>query len=189
MGEREWVEEKLKPLTESCIEDYPNVRVEAHKKIPYGHEIVNYSIKGENEYETSKYETDLLISEQGKDNKWKPRIIVEVKMNNISTHSALAYSKKAGTHKDIHPYLRYGVFLVNRDDSPLPGKLFRHGDQFDFMISIRGYEASGDEFKNYQELLHSEIKASQQLEHIIYDSRKRNREKYTVLQHKLCLSK
>ncbi|GAI54911.1 unnamed protein product, partial [marine sediment metagenome] len=57
---------------------------------------------------------------------------IEGKINSVTTHGAITYSQKASTHKNVHPYLRYGILLGNRKHYPLPGRLFRHGAYFDF---------------------------------------------------------
>ena len=81
------------------------------------------------------YETDLLVSEKVTDQKWKPRLIIEVKIKAVTTHDAITYSQKASEHKIVHPYLRYGILVGSREHYPLPGLLFRHGVHFDFMLS------------------------------------------------------
>jgi len=50
------------------------------------------------------------------------------------------------------PYLRYGIFLGKRDHYPLPGRLFRHGAHFDFMLSWRGYEPDPSEWKSLKDI-------------------------------------
>ena len=50
------------------------------------------------------YETDILIFEKFDKKRWKPRIIIETKINSVTTHDAITYSQKAQTHKYVHPY-------------------------------------------------------------------------------------
>jgi hypothetical protein len=134
-----------------------------------------------------KYETDLLIIENNNDH-WTPRIIIETKANgSITTHDAITYSHKAATHRQVHPYLRYGILLGGRGHYPLPGRLFRHGTQFDFMISWGEHEPNKEELKDTIDLLFKEVEASRILEKIIYDSRKRGRAHYTILHKELKL--
>lgn len=75
--------------------------------------------------------------------------------------------------------------LGNRGHYPLPGRLYRHGAQFDFMISFAGLETSESEGSAFAELLQAEVSASQTLEKILYESRQRDRDHYTVLHRKL----
>ena len=93
-----------------------------------------------NSHNFISYETDILVGEHITDQIWKPRIIIEAKIGRITTHDAITYSRKALTHKNVHPYLRYGILIGNRSHHPLPGRLFRHGENFDFMQSWISYK-------------------------------------------------
>jgi len=56
------------------------------------------------------HETDLLVVENLDEVKWTPRVVIEAKGNGaINTHDAITYSHKAATHRQVHPYLRYGL--------------------------------------------------------------------------------
>ncbi|GAB4286004.1 MAG: hypothetical protein Kow0081_4020 [Candidatus Dojkabacteria bacterium] len=68
---------------------------------------------------------------------------IEAKINSVTTHDAITYSQKAQTHKNVHSYLRYGILIGNRKDYALPGRLFRHGQHFDFMLSWKSFEGDG----------------------------------------------
>ena len=85
----------------------------------------------------------------------------------------------------MHPYLRYGVMLGRRNDHPLPGRLYRHGAQFDFMISFRAEQMTNKELSRFVELLRAEVAASRKLEEILYGTRKRDRSRYTLLHRQL----
>ena len=89
------------------------------------------------------------------------------------------------TPKAVHPYLRYGIMLGNRQHHPLPGRLYRHGAQFDFMISFCGTEPTNDELTLFVKLLKAEVSASKTLEKILYESRRRARDHYTLLHRQL----
>jgi hypothetical protein len=104
------------------------------RKIPYSFEIISYKDNKPEETNLIKYETDLIICQNLSENKWKPRIIIEGKLNSVTTHDAITYSQKAATHKNVHLFLRYGILIGNRKHFPLPGRLFRHGDHFNFML-------------------------------------------------------
>lgn len=187
MNEKEWmksVKQRLK--TEKLFKEL-NLSFYNGKKIPYSYEIISYKEDKPEETNIIKYETDLFICENISENKWKPRIIIEGKINKVTTHDAITYSQKAATHKNVHPFLRYGILIGNRKQYPLPGRLFRHGAHFDFMLSWVGYEATGKEWEDFKELIKNEIKYSQQLEEMIFNSRSRKRKHYTVLQKKLYL--
>lgn len=186
MNEKEWVDQLVHDLTPYLLEIKHSIKIEIGRKIPYGYEILSYK-DGIKENNLDVYETDVLISEVFGDESWKPRVILEAKFKSITTHDAITYSQKAFTHKTVHPYLRYGIILGDRQHYPLPGRLFRHGAYFDFMASFTGERATKEELERFTSILEHEINASKQLESIIYESRKRNREKFTLLHKRLHL--
>ena len=183
MTEAEWVEslvKHLQPMLPSGCEALVG------KRLAYGLEATSY--RGE-EAETKEhgYQTDILVIERLKDKKWQPRIAIEAKVGSVTTHDAITYSQKAASHKAVHPYLRYGIILGDRGTYPLPGRLFRHGAHFDFMFSFAGTIATKSESAGIIGLLREELNASRTLEKILYESRKRGRDRYTLLQRKLIL--
>ena len=105
----------------------------------------------------------------------------------MTTHDAITYSQKAANHRSVFPYLRYGIMLGNRQHYPLPGRLYRHGTQFDFMISFRGYKPSTKELEAFRDVLIAGVKVSQALENMIYESRRRDRDQHTLLHRRLTL--
>jgi hypothetical protein len=76
---------------------------------------------------------------------------------------------------------------MSREIYPLPGRLFRHGAYFDFMLSWEGFKPLENEWKNFLKIIKSEIKYSEQLEEILFKSRSKNRKHYTILQKRLFL--
>ena len=138
----------------------PSLVIEAGFKIPYGHEILSYGEHSE-PLQTNKieFQTDLAIIEIDDRGQWKPRLIIEAKIRSITTHDAITYSQKAASHKAVHPYLRYGIMLGDRQHYPLPGRLYRHGLQFDFMVSFHSTQPTEHEMLKFAHLLHSEIAA------------------------------
>jgi len=76
--------------------------------------IINEKLKFEpNEPRTRRrgsyaFQTDLLIIR--KDTRF-PLVVIETKYNGFSTHDVLTYSTKAKKHKEIYPYLRYGLVV------------------------------------------------------------------------------
>lgn len=120
---------------------------------------------------------------------WKPRVIVRTKLDSVTTHDSITYSQKAQTHKNVHPYLRYGILIGNREHYPLPGRLFRHGQYFDFMLSWRTLQPDKKELKVLIEFLVDEVAASRTLDEIIFNSRSKDRTKFTSLHRPLRLNK
>ena len=116
-----------------------------------------------------------------------PRVIVESKLRSINTHDAITYSYKAEKHKNITPYLRYGIMLGDRNQYPLPGRLFRHGINFDFMFSFIGTRPTATEWKSFTELILKEVEYSRTMEEMLHDNRSKDRKHYYMLQKQLVL--
>jgi hypothetical protein len=76
------------------------------------------------------FQTDILIGKG-----ITPLVVIETKYGGFSTHDILTYSTKALKHKEIYPYLRYG--LVVGGDDVIHGRFFTHNVGFDFAITIK----------------------------------------------------
>ena len=162
-SEKEWVNSfisELQARMQTVALKESTVRVEAGRKLPYAFEVQDYRSSEPDEQNINRYETDVLIFDQFNEDKWVPRIVIECKQSSITTHDALTYSTKAATHKNVHPYLRYGILLGNCEHHPLPPRLVRHGANFDFMASWVGYDATDDEWQELMGVLVDEVKAS-----------------------------
>lgn len=187
MTEKEWMEDvKLRLEKEESFSE-KNILFSTGKRVPYSFEVLDYlndKPKGKN---IIRYATDLLVFQKIDNEKWKPRIIIEGKINSVTTHDAITYSQKALSHKNVHPYLRYGILIGNLKHYSLPGRLFRHGAYFDFMLSWKDFKPSDNEWKNFLDIINSEIEYSEQLEEILFKSRSKNRKRYTVLHRPLYL--
>jgi hypothetical protein len=160
MTEREWVE-TLRCRIEKSL-SRREILVETAIRLPYALHVVRYR-EGTTEpavTDPRKYQTDLLISERIDPSDWVPRVVVEFKLGNVTTHDALTYSAKAATHKNIHPYLRYGI-VIGAHPGPVPVRLVRHGHQFDFMFTLASKGFAAAEFGQLIKLMNEEIRASQ----------------------------
>ncbi|MEQ8531611.1 MAG: hypothetical protein RIB86_07150 [Imperialibacter sp.] len=189
MNEGEWVKSIVGNIEASLRTVNDNLRVTDGKKLPYSSEVITYQNDQPHSQNFISYETDVLVYEQLNDTEWKPRIIIEAKIDSVTTHDAITYSQKAQTHKNVHPYLRYGILLGNRKHHPLPGRLFRHGQHFDFMASWKGFTADANEWDGLIDILTSEYEASVALDEIIFNSLSRTREHFTSLHRPLKLRK
>jgi len=163
-----------------------SLKIETQLKLPYGYEIRAYRQEREPESEAIEFATDFIVVEN-LDGGWKPRVVVEAKVGSVTTHDAITYSQKAANHRAVFPYLRYGIMIGNRQHYPLPGRLYRHGTQFDFMISFQRYEPSPREIAAFRGVLMAEVEASQALERMIYESRRRDRDHHTLFHRRLDL--
>ena len=112
----------------------------------------------------SAFQTDLCIFEKKTATVSIPRVVLEFKTS-ISTHDVITYSAKARKHKEVYPYLRYGI--VASDNASVPGRLFRHNESMDFCASVAGLK-SGKLREFFAFLLSTEVQASRRLEAIAF---------------------
>lgn len=162
MNEVTWVQHIASAVSAQQSFSQVGLSLRTGLKLAYGCEIQSYG--PEPLPQSISFETDLAIIETIGEASWKPRVVVEAKLGSITTHDAITYSQKASSHRAVHPYLRYGIILGNREHYPLPGRLYRHGAQFDFMISFRGTDPDESEMAMFIELLQAEVTASRTLE-------------------------
>ncbi len=187
MNEKTWVSSVRALLNKHLSRHDSRLHVEQGLGLAYVNEIISY--KGTEPIETKiqAYETDLIVIENLPSGGWKPRIVIECKLATVTTHDAITYSEKAFTHKKVHPYLRYGIMLGKRKHYPLPGRLFRHGAYFDFMLSWVSSAPLKSELKNMIDIILDEVDSSRALEELLYNSRRSGRKRYSVLQRPLRL--
>lgn len=84
------------------------------------------------------------------------------------------------THRQVHPYLQYGILIGERKHYPLPGRLFRHGTQFDVMFRWLGMTPADKEMNAFFDILTKEIHASRVMQEILFESRKQYRPHYRI---------
>ena len=180
MKENDWTKSICEWLQTEDLGE--NIFVDVFKKIPYAFEIKSFSEDWEvKEPDETLFETDMIVYEKI-DDKIIPGVIIESKVETVTTHDAITYSHKASYHKNVIPFVRYGIMCGNREGYPLPGRLFRHGTNFDFLFSFIGYEPSKQEKEVFVEMLRKEVQYSRQFEEILSSSRNRDRKKYFMLQ-------
>ncbi|HXD31444.1 MAG TPA: hypothetical protein VN643_10030 [Pyrinomonadaceae bacterium] len=191
MSEKSWVHE-LVPRIGYALKKFASpeigILVSDGSRLAYSCVINEYDKDNKSEPISSKYETDLLICDSFQDGRWIPRVVVECKIGgSVTTHDALTYSSKAATHKQVHPYLRYGFLAGERKHYAIPPRLVKHGAQFDFMATWCAAEPTAKEWKQFCELLKSEIQASRLLQQLLVTNRSLARTKYSVLHRPLVL--
>lgn len=112
----------------------------------------------------SAFQTDLCIFEDKTKEISIPRVVIEFKTT-ITTHDVLTYSMKAKRHKQIYPYLRYGILASS--EKVVPGRVFKHNEGLDFFAAVADLKES--EFKEFfAALLKSEVESSRCLEDIAF---------------------
>ncbi len=188
LNERQWMTQVLDRINEELQNrGLSNLLASQGAKLPYAFEILSYDANKPIQINNISYETDLLVYEVLDGAEWKPRIVIEGKLGRVTTHDAITYSQKALTHKNVHPFLRYGILLGDRKQYPLPGRLFRHGAYFDFMLSFKSTEPTSEELNDLIQLILEEVEASRNLDEILYNSRNPNRKRFTLLHKPLKL--
>ncbi len=84
-------------------------------------------------------------------------------------------------------HLRYGIMIGDRQHYSLPGRLFRHGTNFDFMISFVGIDPEMEEWNVFTDMLLREVEYSREMEEMFHESRSKDRKHYYMLQKQLVL--
>ncbi len=92
------------------------------------------------------FQVDMLIKYN-----FLPLVVIEVKANGIDTHNIILYSTKARMHKNVYPYLRYGLVVVGEKE--IPRKFFVLNEAIDFIFVFEDF----DEVKNMENSLTGEL--------------------------------
>lgn len=187
MTEKEWakqVQAALQKMVDGFQRD-TDTRIEVREgfRLAYACEVTHYE-GSEARASTTAFQTDLLVAEiEDGMGSWKPRVVIELKLGEPTTHAAITYSQKAATHKAVHPYLRYGVLIGSV--KALSGRFFRHGENFDFMASWQSEVPDNGEQKVFAAMLAEEIEASRAMERLLFNTRSQDRQRYSLLHRKL----
>ncbi len=94
-----------------------------------------------------------------------PRVVAEVKFNNVTTHDAIVYSEKARRIRTVYPYLRYGLILGGFQT--IPGRVLRLGQGFDFIFAI-SHPFITDQIDSARKALTEEVQTSRDLARIAF---------------------
>lgn len=113
---------------------------------------------------SSAFQTDLCVFEQKPSGVKIPRVVLEFK-GGITTHDVLTYSAKARKHKQVYPYLRYGV--VMSEETGVPGRVFTHNESLDFALALHNFKTHRlDEI--LASTIQAEVEASRRLEVVMF---------------------
>ena len=96
---------------------------------------INHPVRGQ-----LAFETDVLIK-----NESVPLVVAETKLGRFTTHDVLTYSAKARSHKNVYPYLRYGLVVGAKEK--IDTRFFTHNRDFDFAVAISDADAAEGELK------------------------------------------
>ena len=117
---------------------------------------------------SSAFQTDLCVFETLASGTVIPRVVLEFKTT-ITTHDVLTYSAKARKHKQVYPYLRYGV--VMSEERHIAGRVFNHNESLDFGAAV-GQLSNRELRVFFTALFEEEIAASKRLESVFFGSSK-----------------
>ena len=121
MKETSWVKDILQPSIQKIVSAMgdESLQVLTRKKLPYAGCVTRYEKNNKpSELEMQSYETDILITETFSNLSWCPRVLIETKLETITTHDAISFGQKACTHKNIHPYRPLNLLMcpdISRD--------------------------------------------------------------------------
>jgi hypothetical protein len=115
----------------------------------------------------SAFQTDLCLFERRKSGVELPRVVLEFKTS-ITTHDVLTYSAKAKRHKQVYPYLRYGI-VASREDA-VPRRFFLHNEALDFCLTLSALSQSRRRHI-LGKTLKQEVAASRRLETTAYGAK------------------
>jgi hypothetical protein len=191
LSEKSWVRELAPRLGASLRRaktPETSIMVSDGTKLAYACVVHEYDQDNRNESLLSKYETDLLVCDLFPDGRWIPRVVIECKIGHVTTHDALTYSTKAATHKQVHPYLRYGFLAGDLKHHGIPTRLVKHGAFFDFMVTWSGAKPTRSEWRAFCKLVTEEIEASRSLQELLRNNRSAMRRKYHTLHRPLVLN-
>lgn len=99
------------------------------------------------------FQTDMLITKRD-----MPLVVVEAKYDKLSTHDVLIYSTKAIRHKEIYPYIRYGLLFGKSEN--IPNRFFMNNYGFDFAVTIKDIN-NQYEIDKLVKVLKNQIKSSE----------------------------
>lgn len=115
-----------------------------------------------------------------------PLVIIEIKKaeikkdklkSSLTTHDVLTYSSKALKHKEIYPYLRYGLLYIH-PKRKLPQRFFTHNVGFDFAIAVKDYK---NEIGDIVKVVKEQIAVSEKLRSAIWSKKSAAISRYSVI--------
>lgn len=154
-----------------------SIRIDGDGKLTPEYEKIRAPKRGE-----YAFQTDVVISIKGDGSKIHniPLVVIEIKNNTrksgITSHEILTYSTKALKHKEIYPYLRYGLLYIHPREN-LPQRFFMHNVGFDFAIVVRDPKKEIDAIIK---LVNDQLAVSENLRKTIGNTKKATIWRYSV---------
>lgn len=160
--------------------DNNKYEVACFEKIPYSVFINSYSENNAN-IDIMRYEVDLLIKEK-RGNYSIPKLIIESKYGEITTHDTITYSNKAKAHKDLYSGLRYGLMIGNSNELGVSPRIINHGDNFDFIFVFKSDTPSDKEWALFVDIIKRNLDISNKLENIISGKKNKDKVRYSCIE-------
>lgn len=137
MNEKEFVKRFIKTINPKLQNDKFELKegknlfyeLTISKSLDLNVENIENQIRGK-----SAFQTDLILFEKNNKDGF-PLVVFEFKLN-PSTHDIIVYSAKARKHKQIYPWLRYGMLICGNDKIPIR-KFLKHDEFLDFCVSVK----------------------------------------------------
>ena len=160
--------EKLQQKLDNILKNY-NVEVKINKNLIY--KVIvneNFEFKPNTPREPKRgsdyaFQTDLLIED--KNNNDLPLVVIKTiickSRNDPTINDIITYSEKALKHKEIFPYLRYGLVMGGRDD--IPTRFFVHNKGFDFAYPLEDINDDDKSIKELAKIIEQQIKSARSL--------------------------
>jgi len=127
------------------------------------------------------FQTDLMIVKKVKREKKEkelPLIIIEIKSGDFTTHDVLTYSTKSLKHKEIYPYIRYGLVVGGKNE--IDNRFFTHNAGFDFAVAMK--EIEGAAWKRLKAIIYNQLKSAELLLDI-FENKKKVREFNSIIKN------
>lgn len=115
----------------------------------------------------SAFQVDVAVYEPGDAGHFEvPRVVLELKTRGVHTHDLILYSAKAGRHKEVYPYLRYGLVVLG-EKAKIHPKVLRHGTQFDFVCVLSQPSLDDETCSRLADIVAQELESSKKLSHYL----------------------
>jgi hypothetical protein len=105
------------------------------------------------------YQADIVVREK---NGKVPLVAVELKCGagaGYTTHDVLTYSAKAARHKELYPYLRYGMAIAGA--RPIGRKFFFTNTALDFVVAFPIADDDEGGFRRLVEVVKHQVKLAE----------------------------
>jgi len=185
--ETDWVDSWVLPLQSAVgktLADGSQAVISAKRRLRYLNEVFRYTHDKPHPCDHVGYQTDALVADEYNDGEWVPRVVIEAKLGSVTTHDAITYSAKAARHKDVHPYLRYGMVIGAFGDVPV--RVFQHGENLDFIFALSETLDSAA-LKEFAAVVAAEVRTSRQIQALLTTNRQRDKERYRLVHRPLVL--